>query len=294
MSKISAPDFMLFDDKEKRLSYRLAKMSAGFDSRYYPFFYDPFGFLDAKKVFELPKHTDIELLDACLERARELSGCNLMFSGGVDSTFLLACFKSVGADVRLVNYCPEKVSIIPELKKYIDKNFDVNYVSEKAGVSKFCNVYMGSLSDSLFFSRHRLKEERTCERFVSETGDVDFSYTFVDTPYISLADRMLHKFRYDDIELVLSYAALLDVPLKTNKQIARFIDWVTCLPKYMCQASWGYFVGMDSFFNKPVFFDIAYSQYWDSNEKEYHDKKLYREFISDVLGSDFGVKKNYT
>lgn len=277
-----------------RLSFRLAKLSAGYDSRFMPFFYDAFGILDECSFLRLPEKNNNDLLDVCLKRAEELSGCNLMFSGGVDSTFLLACFKATGVPVNLYNYCPGQNRLIPELKSYVENNFNIVYLKNMIEVCHLEKVFMGSLSDSLFFSTHRVAEEKTCKRIVLSDGSIDFEHDFYDMPFISLQDRMLHKFSFDDIELVLSYAALMDVPLDSNKEIARFLDWSCCIPKYMMQASWGYFVGMESFFNKQCFFDIAYTQYWNCNNANYHDKKLYRDFIGDVLGSDFGVKKNYT
>lgn len=275
---------------------KLAKLSAGFDSKYYPFFYDAFGFIDEDcKFLDIPKKSNKNLIDACIERAKELDGCNLMFSGGVDSTFILACFKAAGADVKLYNYSPEKIILKPELKQYVQRNFKTKYIKDRIKVARLEKVYLGSLADTFFSSSSRLKGARISNRTVDSYGNINYSFTYKDIPFTPLQDMMLHKLTFDEIEMVLSYAKLMDVPLDTNNHIARFIDWITCLPKYMMQASWGYFCGMESFFNTQDFADIAYSQYWESNETPWlNDKKIFKEFIADTLGSDFGVTKNYT
>ena len=288
--------FTDFSSENKWLSLRLASFSAGYDKRFIPFFYDAFGFLDEAKngFLNMPERDTTPLINTCIQRAHELSHCNLMFSGGVDSTFLLACFKAAQVPVQLYNYCPSRIRLLPELKKFVENNFNITYIDKFQDISKLKHVYMGSLCDSLFFSTHRLVGEKTCKRIVNSDGSIDFLHEFHKLPFIPLQDMMLHKFTFDQIELVLSYAAYLNVPLNDNIHIARFIDWISCLPKYMCQASWGYFVGMDSFFNTQKFINISFTQYWESNYNEHHDKKILREFIADTLGTDFGVKKNYT
>lgn len=295
---VKSRNFMFpgFSGGNRWFSSRLAALSAGYDSRFVPFFYDAFGFLEEPDVgfLDMPKCDNSSLIDACISRARELSGCNFMFSGGVDSRFLLACFKTAGVPARLYNYCPSGIRLLPELRKFVEDNFDITYITDFKDIPKLRHIYMGSLSDSLFFSTHRIVGEKMCKRIVNPDGSVDFLHEFHKLPFVPLQDLMLHKFSFDQIELVLSYAAYLGVPLDDNIHIARFIDWVSCLPKYMCQASWGYFVGMDSFFNTQKFINIAFTQYWESNYKEYHDKKLFREFIVDTFDFDFGVKKNYT
>lgn len=275
---------------------KLAKFSAGFDYRYYPFFYDAFGFIDENcKFLDIPKENHKDLIETCIERAKELSGCNLMFSGGVDSTFILACFKAAGAEVKLYNYSPDKILIKPELKQYVQRNFKIKYIKERIKIARLEKVYLGSLSDSFFFSSSRLKGARRSVRKIDGDGNINFDTSYTDIPFVPLQDMMLHKFTFDEIEMVLSYAKLMNVPIDTNNHIARFIDWITCLPKYMMQASWGYFIGMESFFNTQDFADIAYTQYWESNQTPWeNNKKIFKEFIADTLGSDFGVTKNYT
>lgn len=279
-----------------RLTLRLARLSASYDTRYIPFYYDMFGFLDDYKLLTIPKDNKSNLLDACKKRALELKGCNLMFSGGVDSTFLLACFKAVNVPVVVCNFCPDGNRIPVKLKRFVEKNFEVRYLSTVQEVSRLRKVYMGSLSDSFFFSSHRLQGERHCKRIVDKNGRVDYKISFEKKPFLPLEDRMLRSklFNYDEIELCLAYAKFMDVPLNTNERIARFVDWACCMPKHMLQASWGYFIGMDSFFFTQEFADIAYTQYWDSNCHCPHNKKLYKDFIKDIFGSDFGVEKNYT
>ena len=279
-----------------RLTLRLARLSSSYDTRFLSFYYDMFGFLDDYNRLKIPSFTNKSLLDACIERAVELRGCNLMFSGGIDSSFLLACFKAANIPVVVCNYCPNGIRLLPKLRKYIEKKFDVRYFTTSQDVARLRKVYMGSLSDSFFFSSHRLAGARLCERILKKDGSVDYKIRFNDIPYLPLQDRMLRSklFNFDEIELVLAYAALMGVPLDNNNQIARLVDWVSCMPKHMLQASWGYFVGMDSFFDTQIFADIAYSQYWNSNEKCPHSKKIYKDFMRDVLGSDFGVVKNYT
>ncbi len=288
-------DFLAPKTDNFRISLRLARLSASYDKRFFYYYYDMFGFFDDYNRLSLPKIDKTELLDACLERARELEGCNFMFSGGVDSTFLLAVFKAAGVNVKVYHYCPQGIFLRPKLRKYVERNFEVHYLKNPLEVQDLGHIYMGTLSDAFFFSNHRIIGERDSTRIKLKDGRDSFILNFRKVPFIPLQDRMwrMRMFNYDEIELCLAYAALLGVPLDTNNHVARFIDWASCMPKHLCQSPWDYFVGQDSFFNTQKFADIAFTQYWDSNDFCPHNKKLYRDFMCDVFGSDFGVEKNY-
>lgn len=279
----------------KRLSYRLMKdFSCNYIFGYDQFYYDYFGVLDKLGKLNIPSYDSSNLIDACLERAKSLPNIKLMWSGGIDSTFILACYKATNTPIKVYNYAVTGNYYGKKLGRYISDNFDLHIFKDSKDIKGIGSAYLGSLADFFFFSQHRLIGTRFAKEVRNRKGrGISVIYTFKDRPFISLEQRMkLKGYAPVEIEMTLAYADMLGVTLKSNNEIARFITFTCALPKAMFCTSIPYYVGLDSFFNTQKFVNIAYSQYWHSNESPNHDKKLFKDFIRDIFGSDFGVNSN--
>ena len=53
---------------------------------------DRFGYWNNKQLYPIPTNTDSTLVEYSLLRAKSLNNMNLLWSGGIDSTFMVCCF----------------------------------------------------------------------------------------------------------------------------------------------------------------------------------------------------------
>lgn len=289
-----------YQKPENRLSLRLMKeLVAGYHVRAYDLYEDVFGVLDNKKFFEFPTYDGSDLIDACFDRAKELPNINFLWSGGVDSTFILACYKLSGVPIKVWHYNHEKNYVSSKLRKYIRNNFEYHEINEESEIFKVNPVYLASLADCFFYSSQRLIGTRQ-SILVNERGRINEKLIYFDQPFMSLEDRMYNAFNNStrtftdsEIMLVSQYAKAFDKPMNTNNRIARFLCFTCSLPKQAFIWSGPFYLGMNSFFLTQKFINIAYSQYWDSNETPWlHDKKTFKSIIAKAFGSDFGIESN--
>ena len=291
-----------------RLSYRLIReLTCSYEPKYINLYFDVFGQLgNDRKFFDLPGFDGTPVIEACLERAKQLSGCKLMWSGGIDSTFLLACFRAAGSDVKVYHYNNKENYVSPALMKFVRNNFDVKFLNNNNEIVAEGPAYLGSLADCFFFSHQRLRGTFKAFKLPLQHGRLIYKPMYYDKPFMPLQDLMgklyLHEgkdkktrvFSDSEIADVLAYAERMNVPLDTNERIARFLCFTCSLAKQAFGWSGPFYHGLDSFFLTQKFINIAYTRYWDSNEKPWlHDKKMFKDFIVDIFGSDFGVEKNF-
>ena len=67
---------------------------------------DRFGYWDVKKLHEIPRYTDNTLENHSLERAKNLGYKNILWSGGIDSTFIICAY--IKAKVPFSVVCDER------------------------------------------------------------------------------------------------------------------------------------------------------------------------------------------
>lgn len=301
--------FNYFYEKDpSRLSLRLIKhLTCSYSSERETLLFDVFGELGDRKFFELPSYDATAVVDASLARARSLPDIKLMWSGGVDSTFILACYKATGTPVKVYHFDSEENYISPALMKYIRNNYDVTFLKSRDAVVREGRAYLGTLADCFFYSQQRLCGTSRSYKLPLQHGKLIYKTVYCDRPFVPLQDLMSklriyrgrehiedRVFSDYEIDLVLQYAQKMNVLLDTNERIARFLCFTCSLCKQAFGWSGPFYLGIDSFFLTQKFINIAYSQYWDSNAKPWlHDKKMLKDFISDIFGSDFGVEKNY-
>ncbi len=290
-----------------RLSLKLIKeLTCSYMRECEPLYFDVFGYLGDRKFFEFPKTDNSDVLKTCLERAKSLPNIKLMWSGGIDSTFILACYKATGTPLKVYHYENRDNYTSPRLKRYISKNFDLTIMKTPQEARLVGPAYLGSLADCFFFSHQRLRGTFRAVKVPEQHGKLIYEPIFHDLPYVPLQDLMAklvsHEginitkrvFTDDEIYRVLEYAKVFGAPLDTNNRIARFLCFTCSLAKQAFSWSGPFYHGLDSFFLTQKFIDIAYTQYWDSNDKPWlHDKKMFKDFIKSTFGSDFGVEKNY-
>lgn len=155
---------------ENRTSLKLVqKISNCYKPVFKNYYFDRFGILDSgAKKFDLPKEDHTDFIDACLERADELSkvsNLRIAFSGGVDTTFLLALFKVVGKDVKLIHFARPKSERIKDSKSYVSKkilmfvqdNFDFTITHNRYEPIFDGFTYTACLADGLFFPTQAVK-----------------------------------------------------------------------------------------------------------------------------------------
>lgn len=292
----------------KRLSYRLIReLTCSYEPKYENLYTDVFGELDDRKFFDLPSYDNTDVIDACLARARSLSGIKLMWSGGIDSTFIMACFKATGTPLKVYHFDNAENYVSPALMKYVRNNYDVTFLNNYDDIRAEGAAYLGSLADCFFYSHQRLRGTFKAFKLPLQHGRLVYKPVYYDRPFIPLEDLMsklyvyqgierkkLRVFSDSEVELVLAYATKMNVPLDTNERIARFLCFTCSLAKQAFGWSGPFYHGLDSFFLTQKFINIAYSRYWDSNKKPWlHDKKMFKDFIVDVFGNDFGVEKNF-
>ena len=297
-----------FYNKEPgRLSYRLIRhLTCSYDAKYDSLYGDVFGELGDRKFFNLPFYDNTDVIKACLQRASELPNINLMWSGGVDSTFLLACFKATNTPVKVYHYDNKDNYTSPRLMKYITRHFDCHIMKTPEEAMLVGPAYLGSLADCFFFSHQRLRGTFKAVKLPLQHGRLIYKPIYMERPYMCLEDRMRkvishdginrtsRAFSDDEIMLVSEYAKKFGKPMDTNNRIARFLCFTCSLAKQAFGWSGPFYHGLDSFFLTQKFIDIAYTQYWDSNDKPwFHDKKMFKDFIKQIFGDDYGVEKNF-
>lgn len=308
------------DLDKSRLSVRIAKYllanwiaPEGKDSFVASFCHDMFGVIaPEEKLFDFPKKDNTDLITASLERAREIGPCTVAWSGGVDSSFLLACFAHEGIPVTTATYMIESNHIKPNVFDFVkntfgNQEFDRSIVVDndmfedpiiKIPERSDIEVVTGAWSDALFFPNQRLKGE------MSWIFDEKIRRIVTYTPkkYIGLRDLMLKTydkgrrvFTDEEVEQVCNYAKMFDYKLKTNIDTARFLSFISIMPFYLHNGNIGYHPKSICFFRTQKFIDIAYTQYWHANKDMSYpkNKKIMVDFIHKVFGKQFVTSSNW-
>lgn len=155
---------------ENRTSLKLVqKISNCYKPVFKNYYFDRFGILDSgAKKFDLPKEDHTDFINACLERADELRNVpdlRIAFSGGVDTTFLLALFRAIGKDVKLVHFDRDDLVAKKEEALYVSKkimrfareNYDFTVTKDRQEPIFDGSTYTACLADGLFFPTQAVK-----------------------------------------------------------------------------------------------------------------------------------------
>lgn len=153
-----------------RISLRLVQKIGNCYKRFFDgYYYDRFGILDPGcKSFDLPKEDHTSFLDACLERAESISrgrNIRIAWSGGIDTTFILALFRSLDVQVKVIHYLDEKrcediasgYYMPAKLWKMVRHKYEYEEIRSRSIPVFDGNTYTGCLADALFFPTQAVK-----------------------------------------------------------------------------------------------------------------------------------------
>lgn len=317
-----------------RISLKLVqKISNSYRYTFDYCYFDRFGILDQGcKHFELPSIDNTDFLKACLERADELSkipNLRICFSGGVDTTFLLALFKSIGKEVKLL-YFEHKdkrraklpyLYVSPKILKFARENYDFKIVSDPKYNAFDGSTYTACLADGLFFPTQPVKGGWEYKDGAELCGHKNHNWNIrspAKLPDLSIEEWMrlpgngrIKKdrdgeardisrgvpkevnFSDEEIERYLEYVKLFDRPMNSNWSIVRLINFCFSYYQYLFEHPFDDKVNTKSFFDTQKFTNMTWTQYWDANKFYPPDKTVEYKFIRKVFGTDFGVKKNW-
>lgn len=243
---------------KNRLSARLVqKIGNCYKQLFDELYYDRFGILDLGcKSFDLPKENHTDFLRACLERAESLSKNSdicIAWSGGIDTTFILALFKSIGKPVRVIHYLDssrirdiEMGFYMPEkLWQMVKRKYDYEEISSRASAIFDGNTYTGCLADALFFPTQAVKGGwiyRQVPRWGFGSGIVSLGFNewqikcASKLPDLSISEwcRLKGNGRLNTSEDELLYDSMKGIPRDiwfTDEEIARFESYAELFGK---------------------------------------------------------------
>lgn len=235
---------------------------------------DRFGYWSKKQFYRLPEYTELSLEEASIERAKILGNKNILWSGGVDSTFTVCA-----------------------------------YIKAKVPFTVICDNT--SITDGTYFYEWMLRHNIPIKRFNSileayylksllHSDIADLLFAPDDIRHITLDwnksfyENMSHLSNRDVLyEQILEYGKLLRKPTDSIKHISRLInfgafythgrdEYMFCIhPLHRWTA----------FFDTETFNDISWSQYWERDV--YDDKPEMHRFICEVTQDEDMMYKVY-
>ena len=221
-----------------------------------------------ESFYPLPKYTEESLEDASIKRVKKLGYKNILWSGGVDSTFIVCSY--IKAKVPFTVICDnngvEHGSLFYE---WMLKN-NINIIK----FNKFYESYK---------IEHLLSGSIACHLFSPDEKE----RTYSELMHISFYDNMSHLKDRDRLyEQIQEYGRLLGKPTDTNEHIIRLINFGS---KYISGRDEMDFLitpiyKIYKFFDTSNFFDIAWSQYWERDVID--DKPEMHRFICEVTQDD--------
>lgn len=232
--------------------------------------YDRFGILDKVPIpYRLPHYSSADVISESIKRCHELDNVNIAWSGGVDSSFLVACYYNENMNFR-VCYNDVAVESVPGLlKKFNELGIKLKYIKNLKEYSKLNRLITGDVVDTLFFPSKSGMQNH------SYGGDIKkaFSYRYGKDE----GERL--------VALIEGYGRIFQKPVKTDDDIVRLMSW-SCL-YYAHREAFYHMIGgsekLIPFFDTDVFNDISWTQYW--NERGWkNDKMIFRKFLKKVFG----------
>lgn len=299
---------------------------AGAFRRNNPFIFDMFGKIDDNAIFRLPSESHSSFLDLCLRRVDDFEDPVIAWSGGIDSTFILACFayKKVPVRVasvtnRIQNGKSRRIFFNEDLERFVHSNFDffeieepemymngfggLRYLDYKVSAGSDIPLITGAWADALFFPNQRLKGDMHWYFEYDDNNESNRVVIYKDNCKESLENFLDSCYEDDkkvfnekEIKILCEYGRSWGKPLEDRVSIARFLYFISVMPSFLFDSTLMYMPKLQSFFCTQDFIDLAYSKYWDqpnSSIKYPRDKSVEINFIRAVFGNDFGVKSNW-
>lgn len=239
---------------------------------------DRFGYWNDKQLHPLPVYTEKTLEAHTLERVRELGRKTILWSGGVDSTFIVCAYIKAGVPFSIV--CDrQSVHDGAMFYSWLQKNnIELLPLESICEVWRFPDLVHGDVADQLFSPDEK--------RRTVLPENVAFFDNLSSMPE---GERLC--------EQVVAYGKLLDKPVDTNAHIIRLLNlgnmylhgrdelYYTIFPEHK----------MVSFFDTTEFNNIAFTQYWERTILD--DKTEMHRFICDVTQDErmmWGVYRSPT
>lgn len=228
---------------------------------------DRFGYWDSERLYDIPHYTENTLENCAIDRAKELGSRYILWSGGVDSTFIICAY--IQAKVDFVVVCDKRS--IRDGKMFYDwmlkNNVNVYCFDDIIMSYKLGGMVHGDVADQLFSPDEK--------RRTTLSDDVSF---YDNLEGVTNRDRLYSK--------ILEYGKYLGKPTDTNKDIIRLMNF-GCM----------YLFGRDelnflifpeqyilSFFDTQEFNNISYTYYWHRSV-EYNKPEMHR-FICSTTNDD--------
>lgn len=330
--------------KPNRLSYRIYNQLAisnglldnsGIDEeirragafyRNNPFIFDMFGRIDSGGIFKFPSFIDRDFLELCLERVSDFKNPIVAWSGGVDSTFILACFvfcdipvKVASVTTRIQNGEAKSIYFNKKLRDFVYSNFEhieieeptmyingsngLRYLDYKVSDSTDIPLITGAWADALFFPNQRLKGDMHWYFEYDENNQSNRVVIYKDNYKQTLREFLescyednKKVFTEREINILCEYGNAFGKPLEDRISIARFLYFISVMPSFLFDSTLMYMPKLESFFCTQKFIDLAYSEYWmEPNTSSIYprNKAMELDFIRAVFGMDFNVKSNW-
>lgn len=239
---------------------------------------DRFGYWSTKKLHKIPHYSDNTLESCSLERAKNLGYKNILWSGGIDSTFIICAYIKAKAPFSVVcDDCSLRDGTM--FYEWLLKQ-DINIIKfdNICGAYDLDDLVHGDVADLLFSPDEK--------RRTTLPDDISFYENMAAIPD---RDRLYNQ--------VLEYGKLLGKPTDNNNHIIRLLNFGSM-----------YFHGRDelhyiifplrkitAFFDTSEFNNIAYTQYWERTILD--DKPEMHRFICDVTQDErmmWGVYRSPT
>lgn len=252
---------------------------------------DRFGILDDNPfASRLPLLNDCRLVDFSLRYCRSFADKNpvLCWSGGIDSTFIAACFLHEGIRFRVAY---NEQSLADPWSEYVLRRLQ---------------------SDKIYcLKMKRLEDYAGLDYCITGDGaDILFSPSesdiMVNSPidkfgrHMGIAEALSYVYPVDEGESLykklLEYGRQLHKDISCDRMLSRLINWGTFYyfkRDYFRSVTGAKRKNMVPFFDNESFMDISYTSYWDSTYEE-GCKKDRRKFIASVFGKQLfnKIKRN--
>lgn len=234
---------------------------------------DRFGYW-GKQIQGLPRYSEKSLEDCAIERAKELGFRNILWSGGVDSTFIICSYIKAGVPFRVI--CDKRSIRDGTMFFYwlLNNGYPIVMFDSITEAYNLDNLLHGDVADQLFSPDER--------RRTNLPDDVPFFENLNN-------DKLCQQ--------IIDYGKLLGKPTDTNWHIIRLINF-GCF--YLNGRDELYYIifptyKMTSFFDTPEFNNIAWTQYWERTVED--DKPEMKRFICEVTQDErmmWGVYRSPT
>lgn len=241
--------------------------------------WDRFGIIDDNSFAEsLPRYTNTSLFEAVNKRVKDFDVPYIAWSGGIDSSYIVAAFIANNRDFKVLY---NEQSVISSAGKVIfdclkQSGVECIFMDRLSDYSGYSTVLTGDGADILF-----------------SPGNADL---FIDSPILSRGIRLSV---YDTLKYVypveadhlygqiVLYSSRLNRSINNDVEISRLMQW-GCF-YYFKRDYFRVITGADAnkmipFFDTTLFKDISYSSFWNSRYENGH-KQLQRKYISKVFGN---------